>query len=157
MADHEFFLALGIQTKTNLIASSSNNIENWTKQADQGSRYPWTIPDRDLTIRPALLSQVELMQDGSQFDFGYYEFQWGFKFWTYGMFKYLMSNFTVGTRYLVTGRSALVTVQTLCSDGGYEAFNCTMLLPVEGEHFSKDNGGLVDLKLRFVSGVLLEA
>jgi hypothetical protein len=157
MSDHQFFMSLGFSTKATLIASPSNNIENWTKQSDQGSRYPWTIPDRDLTTRPALRSQVDLMQDGSQFDFQYFEFVWGFKFWTYGQFKYLMSNFTLGTRYLVTGRYQDVTVQTLVSDGAYEALQCRMLLPREGEDFSKDINGLVDLKLRFVSGVVLEA
>jgi hypothetical protein len=151
MADHQYFATIGLQTKANLIATPSWNIENFTKQSDQGASFPWTIPDIRLTKRPKK-PQVEIAMNGDQYDFGGWEFTWGFKYWTNGQFRYWMSITTIGTLYAETLRSTLMTVQTLMSGGAYEAFQCTYLLPIEGEHFTYEQGGIADLQLRFVAG-----
>jgi hypothetical protein len=153
-AEFNYFVTFGLVTKANLIATPSWNIENFPRQSDQDAAHPWTIPDMALSKRPTPV-QVEVMNDGSQFFFGGFEFIWGFQFWTWGQFKHWMSLSTLGTIYSETGAYTDATVQTLESSGQYVAFQCRYQLPIEGIHYKPEEKGIAELQLRFVKGTYI--
>lgn len=152
MSIYSYYLAAGTISKATLIGSSSNNIENWTMQSDQP--YPglgWREPMRELTKRPTI-ARIARNADLSARADGFYNFQWGFAYWTTGQLAYFLNTFFAVNVYSTV--SVPATVQTWF-DSAYVAFTVNMYRPVWNEDYKTADGGYHDVIVRFDKGTII--
>lgn len=152
MADGSYYLATGTISKATLIGSSANNVENFAVQSDMLTYPGWTIPDRRLTRRPRP-ARITVAANLTMAPDGFYEFQWGWPFWTTGQLAYWLTTFHTGPDQY-TSMSPAVTVQTYM-DTAYVAFQCLMYRPVWEDHYKSDDWGYLDVIIRFAGGVII--
>jgi hypothetical protein len=145
-----YFIAATWIAKATLTSGTTYNLEALAVQSDQTSGTPWRIPDRDGTLRPRR-TRVRAAADYSQTGDGFWRFQWRFGYMTYGQFNYFVTTYLAGDPH----SSGLVTVQTYTSLNTYEAYQCTLQGPVEGEHYKVDDDGLTEVLWRFEGGTKL--
>ncbi len=145
-----YFWAFSHIAKATLTTGTTYNVEAFAVQSDQSAAIMWQIPQRSGTRRPRP-GRILIAADQSQRADGFWEFQWSFAYLTFGMFKYIEDNqFATGSVW-----SANATVQTLTDNGTFQAYQCTCLRPVPGEHYEPEDRGLRNVLYRFVAGVLL--
>lgn len=150
---YSYYLYFGTISKAALLADPANNIESFPMQADQP--YPglaWTEPERELTKRPTP-ARVTMNADLSQDADGFFEFQWGWRYYTEGQMAYILqTGFGDVNRY--DTMSIPVTVQTYF-DSGYVAFHAYLLRPVWGVQYTTEDGGYGNVVLRYTRGVII--
>lgn len=151
MSLYSYLWAFSTITKAALQANSAYNIENFPVQADQTSPVlGWHEPQRKGTERPRPARIAQAADLTVRAD-GYYEFTWSLPPMTPGAFTYLLTNQWPGGVW-----SANATVQTWDDAvNGYSAFNCIAIRPVPGSDFDILDTFYVDVKYKFVGGVLL--
>jgi hypothetical protein len=149
---NSYFWAFSTIAKATLIAGTTYNVEALALQSDQVTPIlGWKEPQRKGTLRPKP-ARIAIAMDLSQRADGFWEITWCFPPWTPGQFAYIIANqYSSGTLW-----SAPATIQTWDDNvNGYSAFQCTALRPVPGQDFDIQDGMYIDVKQRFVGGVLL--
>ena len=151
-ADLSYYLALGTISKTTLLGTASNNLQNFPNQSDQvmpSLTWFYTNPERDVSDRPALMRR-SVMGDVSIRDDGFYAFQWGFRAWTFGQLSYWLTTFHGGPNVYANPGSTAVTVQTFM-DTDYVCFHAQMYRLKWKDDYKAEDGGVREVVIKFVA------
>lgn len=136
-------------TYTSASITPTYAIINWAVQSDQvidnQTAIPWAGPFQSI---PPEYARIAIAADLSARQDGYLHGVLGlFRFWTFGMMSYLISQIFPAGIY-----SAAVSMMLYDATETAVYLNATMHRPVIGQDFEPEIGGWKNIKLRYEAG-----
>lgn len=133
----------GLQVVANV--TSAYAVKSLAVQSDQDDSLPWILAGKLCTWpKPARVVQY---MDQSQDADGYYLFQWGFSYMTFGMYSFWRASFLPSGVW-----SAAVTVMTYDDTDTAVYLQCSINRPTT---LTNEVGGYRDVIFTFSQGVII--
>jgi hypothetical protein len=136
-------IVAGHQTVSTVNAATA--IKSFALVSDQTLSYPWVAPSTFLSSIPT--RRVVRFANGGSKPHGAYQYQWGFNYWTVGMWNYFRS------QYLTTeDTSALVTTLQYDENDVAIYMQSTLHYPRWGDGLTPVGIGGYRVRLDFTNG-----